>query len=85
MPCIPVPQLTPPTLPTGINLAPPLPTLPSIWIANPCCLLPPLQTPQLPFQLPPIPANPTFVALIRAAMASIAAYKLAIPTKCPRG
>jgi hypothetical protein len=85
MPCIPVPSLPVPNLPNGINLSPPTPSVSTPGISSPCCLLPPLQSVKPPIQLPPIVANPAFVGVIRGSLAIVAAYKLATPTKCPRG
>ncbi len=84
MPCIPIPKPPLPSIPGGFTLSVPLPTIPSVTLNAPCCVLPSLTTPQIPLPLPPLAVNPAVVTLIRSATALVEAWWDSIPMDCPR-
>ena len=84
MPCIPIPKLPLPQLPFPFSFSLPLPPIPPVNIAIPCCILPPLRIPQIPLPLPPLVVNPAVVTTIRTALAAAQAYLDALPLDCPR-
>lgn len=84
MPCIPIPKLALPSVPTGINLSPTLPTFNPPGIPNFCCLTPPRIPPFPPLPLPPLVVNPAFVATIEAAIEAAESYIASLEPECPR-
>jgi hypothetical protein len=84
MPCRPVPPPPMPTPPAGLTLAAPIPKPPAVDVPNPCCQLPTLPSIKIPVALPPLTVNPTFVSVLRRALAEAADFLDAQPLSCPR-
>lgn len=89
MPCIPLPNVTLPSLPAGLTLSTPTPpNLPNL--ALPCCTLPPIPIyiPQVSIQIVPTPAMVAAMAAVSAELDTvrdiILTYLRKLPLPCPR-
>lgn len=81
MACIPLPSVTPPTLPHPLSLDPP--PLPPITVgAEFCCKLPVVNVVPPPVTLGPL--DPAVIATINATMATVRTYLDAQVLECPR-
>jgi hypothetical protein len=84
-PCIPIPKLATPSLPTSINLTPPLPPINvDLELGNLCCILPPGLAVKVHVALPPLVVNIPFVAEIEAAIEVAENYIASLIPDCPR-
>lgn len=85
MPCVSAPKPPIPSLPGGIKLEVPIPSVPNASVPNVCCTLPGLPSISIPTPLPPLLVNPAFVATLRAALSAAHDFFDQLPLTCPRG
>lgn len=84
MPCIPIPKPGLPSIPDGLTLSVPQPTLPAETIPGACCILPPTPLPALPPLIPAIVLNAGVMAGIKDGLALVEDYFDSLPLDCPR-
>jgi hypothetical protein len=83
VPCIPIPKLPIPTLPDGITLALPLPSI-HVTIPGFCCLLPGGIPIDIAPVLPPLTLTSALLLDLEAGLAAVEAWIASLPLDCPR-
>ena len=82
MACIPIPDITLPTLPVGISITPP--AFGGIVVPGLCCNLVPPFTVIPPITLPPLVANPAVLVALNATLQGIQTFINGLVPDCPR-
>jgi len=81
MACIPIPSVPFPTLPSGITLTPPIPSVE--FDAELCCKIAQFEATAPPVSIG-VALNPAIAAAITAALQGVQDYLDALPLDCPR-